>query len=139
MYREHRPAAPLAPHLNALGLDLAIDPRDPAGALERWLLARLDGVRSSPVAAHAIGRLVAGTRSLSELARETGWSRQWLARECKRRVGISPKRLSRVARLQRAIIALQALATRPRTRVHPGRSSFHFSNPFGVRRSIVGA
>ncbi|HEY6032920.1 MAG TPA: DUF6597 domain-containing transcriptional factor [Kofleriaceae bacterium] len=103
--------------LPALGLDLAIDPRDPLGSLTRYLLARLP-VSPHPVAGYAIARLLRAAPSLPELARETGWSRQWLTRECRRRVGVTPKQLSRVARLQRSIIALQALATRPRVPSH---------------------
>jgi AraC-like DNA-binding protein len=103
--------------LPALGLDLEIDPRDPRGSLERWLLARLPA-HPQRVADHAIARLVTAAPSLPELARETGWSRQWLTRECRRRVGVPPKQLARVARLQRAIITLQAIATRPRVPAH---------------------
>jgi len=103
--------------LAALGLAIAIDPRDPRGSLERWLLARIPA-RPQPVADHAIARLVAAAPSLPELARETGWSRQWLTRECRRRVGVPPKQLARVARMQRAIITLQPLAARPRLPSH---------------------
>jgi len=109
------------PALAALGLRLDLDPRDPLRSLVRWLLTRLatsPAPRTSPVADHAIHRLVTAGPSLAELARETGWSRQWLARECRRRVGIAPKQLGRIARLQRTIIALQTLATRPRLPSH---------------------
>jgi len=101
----------------ALGLDLAIDPRDPLGSLTRYLLSRLP-LSSQPVTSYAIARLLHAAPSLPELARETGWSRQWLTRECRRRVGVTPKQLARVARLQRAIIALQTLAARPRLPSH---------------------
>jgi AraC-like DNA-binding protein len=103
--------------VSALGLDLAIDPRDPRGSLERWLLSRIPSRRQSAVD-HAIARLVTAAPSLPELARETGWSRQWLTRECRRRVGVAPKQLARVARLQRTIIELQALARLRRQPAH---------------------
>ena len=93
--------------LPALGLALDLDPRDPLRSLERFLLARIPAA-PRPVADYAIARLLHATPTLPELARETGWSRQWLTRECRRRVGVTPKQLARVARLQRAIIALQA-------------------------------
>jgi AraC-like DNA-binding protein len=92
--------------LRALGLALEVDPREPLQSLVGWLLARVAGPASDP-AEHAIGRLLAASPSIPALARETGWSRQWLTRACRRRVGIPPKQLGRVARMQRAIIALQ--------------------------------
>jgi len=92
--------------LRALGLALELDPRTPLASLEAWLLARVDAPGPDP-AGHAIARLLTASPSIPALADETGWSRQWLARACRRRVGIPPKQLGRVARMQRAIIALQ--------------------------------
>lgn len=92
--------------LRALGLKLELDPRAPLASLEAWLLSRLD-TPSPDAVGHAITRLVACSPSIEQLAAETGWSRQYLARACRRRVGIAPKQLARVARMQRAIIALQ--------------------------------
>ena len=100
--------------LAALELGLEIDPRDPCSSLERWLLARLPA-KQQAVVDYAITRLLHAAPPLPELARETGWSRQWLTRECRRRVGVPPKQLARVARLQRTIIMLQA---RPRLPSH---------------------
>jgi AraC-like DNA-binding protein len=89
-----------------LGLDLAIDPRDPLASLVAWLHARAGSV-ADPAVAHAIARLLEPASSIAELARDTGWSRQYLARACRRRVGVSPKQLARVARMQRTTIAIQ--------------------------------
>lgn len=78
-------------------------------ALERWLLGRLPSIqRPDPLIAHAIGRLFGGCApSVSELARELGTSRQHLRRLFLRHVGIAPKELGRIARLQRAVAHLQ--------------------------------
>ncbi len=77
--------------------------------LERSLLARLSAVRSpEPLIAHAVGLLFgAGAPPVEALARRIGWSRQHLARAFRAHVGIGPKQLSRVARMQRAIDAVQ--------------------------------
>lgn len=77
--------------------------------LERSLLARLSAVRSpDPLIAHAVGLLFgADAPPVEALARRIGWSRQHLARAFRAHVGIGPKQLSRVARVQRAIDAVQ--------------------------------
>jgi AraC-like DNA-binding protein len=84
--------------------------------LQRRLLARLAssvGVpRPDATVAHAVARLFgAQPPSMSELAHELGWSIQHLRRLFLRHVGISPKELGRVARLQRAVARLQARRT----------------------------
>jgi AraC-like DNA-binding protein len=80
--------------------------------LQRRLLARLAssvGVpRPDATVAHAVARLFSESPPpMSELARELGWSIQHLRRLFLRHVGISPKELARVARLQRAVARLQ--------------------------------
>lgn len=83
-------------------LGIGAAPRD----LERWLLARSGG--GSPLVRHAVARLAsAAPPSIAALADETGMSRQWLTRACRRAIGLPAKQLARVARMQRAIIALQ--------------------------------
>lgn len=92
--------APLAGFANPL---MAVD------ALQRQLLARLRAsTRLDVVVAHAVSSLFGPMPpSIAALGRETGWSRQHLARVFRAHVGIGPKRLARVARLQRAVDDLQ--------------------------------
>jgi len=96
--------------------DVVRDERDTAprvaAELQRRLLARLAasvGVpRPDATVAHAVARLFSESPPpMSELARELGWSIQHLRRLFLRHVGISPKELGRVARLQRAVAHLQ--------------------------------
>lgn len=89
---------------------LRVDPAAPLPSLEASLLAHLSAIDApDPLVAHAASRLVAaGAPTIGELARDTGFSRQHLARRFGEHVGISPKQLGRVARLQRAMSALLA-------------------------------
>jgi len=87
-------------------------PPDPVAAvatLERRLLARLRAIAGlDRTVAHAVGRLFSpAPPTIDELGREIGWSRQHLARRFRTAVGVSPKQLARVARLQRAVDHLQ--------------------------------
>jgi len=96
---------------------LRIDPREPMASLERALLERLARIDDTPdrLIVYAVNRIAgsahstphAGTPTIDELARETGYSRQYLGRRFRDRVGLSPKQLHRIARMQRAVIALQ--------------------------------
>ena len=90
-------------------IDAQSDPVAAVAALERRLLARLQAIDGLDRAvAHAIGRLFsAAPPSIDELGRELGWSRQHLARRFRTAVGVGPKQLARVARLQRAVDHLQ--------------------------------
>jgi AraC-like DNA-binding protein len=85
------------------------DPRGAVATLERRLLARLHAIAAPDRAvAHAIGRLFgAAPPPIAELGRELGWSRQHLARRFRAEIGVGPKQLARVARLQRAVDHLQ--------------------------------
>ncbi len=83
-----------------------------AALLERRLLDRLArsiGVpRPDATVARAVQRLFsAQPPSMAALAAELGWSVQHLRRLFAQHVGISPKELGRVARLQRAVARLQ--------------------------------
>jgi AraC-like DNA-binding protein len=87
-------------------------PKGPLAAvatLERHLLARLHAIAEPDRAiAHAISRLFAAVPPpIAELGREIGWSRQHLARRFRAEIGVGPKQLARVARLQRAVDQLQ--------------------------------
>jgi AraC-like DNA-binding protein len=96
----------------ALGRDdAASDPAEAVSALERQLLTRVRAISEPDRAiAHAVGRLFgAAAPSIDELGRELGWSRQHLARRFRTEVGVGPKQLARVARLQRAVAHLQGL------------------------------
>jgi AraC-like DNA-binding protein len=95
----------------AAGADeVPADPRAAVIALEQRLLRRLDAiVAPDRVVAHAVGRLFAAAPpQIAELGREIGWSRQHLARRFRAEIGVGPKQLARVARLQRAVDRLQS-------------------------------
>jgi AraC-like DNA-binding protein len=84
-----------------------------ARALERLLLERCHALRPpDPIVAHAVSWLF-GARppSIEQLSRQLGWSRQHLARTFRREIGIGPKQLARVARLQRTVDWLQRRPT----------------------------
>ncbi len=86
---------------------LRVDPRDPLRSLERALLARLPASPNRLVA-HAVAQLAGPTAPrIAELARDTGFSRQYLGRLFHEHVGITPKQLGRIARFQRAVDLLQ--------------------------------
>jgi AraC-like DNA-binding protein len=80
--------------------------------LVAWLRAHLaHAPRPDPRIAHAVARLSGAARDarvarIDDVARELGVSRQHLARAFRREVGISPKALARIARMQRAAAAL---------------------------------
>ncbi|HTV21456.1 MAG TPA: helix-turn-helix transcriptional regulator [Polyangiaceae bacterium] len=77
-------------------------------ALERALLARLPGAVLPGEVREATRRLLGREPpTVDALARELGRSRQHLARQFREHVGVSPKEFARVARLQRAIAAMQ--------------------------------
>ena len=95
----------------AAGADeVPADPRAAVAALEQRLLRRLDAiVLPDRTVAHAVGRLFAAAPPpIAELGREIGWSRQHLARRFRAEIGVGPKQLARVARLQRAVDRLQS-------------------------------
>jgi AraC-like DNA-binding protein len=87
----------------------AVDPVGAVDSLQRSLLRRLAALeRPDPVVAHAVAALFGSEPpSIEALGRDTGWSRQHLARAFRFHVGVSPKQLARVARLQRAVVDLQ--------------------------------
>lgn len=90
---------------------LRIDARDPLCSLERALLARMPATPNRLVA-HAVVRLAAPTApTIAELARETGFTRQYLGRLFHEHVGITPKQLGRIARFQRAVDLLRRAPT----------------------------
>ena len=78
-------------------------------ALERALLGRLSSVPGpDPLVAHAVNQLLSESPpSVEALARRIGYSRQHLGRRFRAEVGIGPKELARVARIQRAVAGLQ--------------------------------
>lgn len=101
-----RPVAELTDRHDADVPWLRIDPRAPVRSLERALLARLRAVdaRVSGDVAHAVARLAASDAPpIATLARELGVTRQHLARRFVEHVGVTPKQLSRIARMQRAV------------------------------------
>jgi AraC-like DNA-binding protein len=85
--------------------------------LERRLvaqLARARAARPDPQIAYAVRRLFAAAPpTTGQLAEELGVCRQQLRRRVLRAVGLAPKELGRVARLQRAVARLQARRGEP--------------------------
>lgn len=76
------------------------------GALVDWLRRRLaDAAPPDRRIVHATARLAAGAR-VEAVAAELAVSRQYLARAFARDVGVTPKQLARIARMQRAAAAL---------------------------------
>ena len=77
--------------------------------LEDELLRRVGGLaRPDARVAHAVARLfAAGAPSIEDLADELDVTRQYLGRVFRAQVGVGPKHLARVARLQRTVELLQ--------------------------------
>jgi AraC-like DNA-binding protein len=88
--------------------------RDAGGGLARlavlaaWLRGRLVGARPpEPMVGRAVAALAApDAPRVEQVARALGVTRQHLARAFQREVGVSPKQLARIARMQRATAAL---------------------------------
>lgn len=77
-------------------------------ALVGWLRQRLaDAPPPDPRVAQAVARLSTGEARVDDVADALGVTRQHLAREFRRDVGITPKQLVRIARMQRAAAALR--------------------------------
>lgn len=101
--------------------------------LANWVRAR--AAAPDPQIAYAIRALVADSR-VDAVADELGVSRQHLARAFRREVGVSPKQLARIARVQRAVAALRPGVDLARLAVELGYfDQAHFSNEV---RAIVG-
>lgn len=86
----------------------AATPRARLAALTGWLRRRLAGAPPpDPLVARAVIRLSeAEAPRVEHVVRELGVTRQHLARAFRREVGITPKELVRIARVQRAAAAL---------------------------------
>ena len=77
-------------------------------ALVAWLRARLaDAEPPDPMIARAVAELSAPETRVDDVADRLRVTRQHLARSFRREVGISPKQLARIARMQRAAAALR--------------------------------
>lgn len=73
--------------------------------LDDWLAARLQAApEPRPVLVHTLGRISAthGAMRMDALARETGFSRRHIAGVVGQEIGVPPKTLARLARMQRA-------------------------------------
>jgi AraC-like DNA-binding protein len=118
------PAAELTDHavpLRELGCAWLATPPAPEGSgsepqavldtLQRLLLERAATATAPLEVREATRRLFAmRAPTVESLARELGRSRQHLARQFREHVGIGPKEFARVARLQRAVAAVQQTA-----------------------------
>jgi AraC-like DNA-binding protein len=82
--------------------------------LERVLLERLPTVQApEPLVAHAVHALFGpAPPPVAQLAKRIGWSRQYLRRAFQVHVGVGPKELGKVARLQRAVALVQRAGSR---------------------------
>ena len=105
-------SAPLADLGSAFGVRMTRAPATPRAALdalEAALLAHLDRATGpDPRVAHAAAALFApAPPGIAALARSLSWSRQHLTRAFQHHIGLGPKQLGRIARLQRAIDHLQ--------------------------------
>jgi AraC-like DNA-binding protein len=96
-------------------LDDCRDLDQAADRLQRALLDRLSAVAPpDPRLALAVRALFqSAPPPIAALARQLGWTRQHAARLFQREVGVGPKLLARIARLQRAVAGVQG---------RPGRS-----------------
>lgn len=73
-----------------------------------WLRQRLaDAAPPDPRIARAVALLSTGEARVDDVADTVGMTRQHLARGFRREVGITPKQLARIARMQRAATALR--------------------------------
>jgi AraC-like DNA-binding protein len=83
---------------------------DRVAALVAWLRERLAGAPApDPVVGRAVALLSgpdAGAARVDDVADRLGVTRQHLARLFRREVGLTPKELARIARIQRAVAAL---------------------------------
>ncbi len=99
------------------GVTAALDPIPVAGELDRWLLARLAG--SEPIVEGR--RLVSAHRilrrggSVTKAARAAGTNRRQLQRWCHRHLGVGPKTLADLERLQRSLRSVQTTQGDPVT------------------------
>lgn len=100
--------APLARALGSVR-DTARDLREAAALVQRVLLGAMDPTRIDPRIEHAVRAIDrrAGRVSIDRLAFDAGVSRRHLERGFLQHVGVSPKRLARIARFQRALRFLE--------------------------------
>jgi AraC-like DNA-binding protein len=83
----------------------ARDADEARGVVEDSLMRRLDPRAPDPRLRAAVGRILRrrGRVTLPEVAAEACWSPRQLEREFRRRVGVSPKTLARIARFQNVL------------------------------------
>jgi AraC-like DNA-binding protein len=100
------------PRLNrALG-EVSSETEAPATAvalIARLLTRRLRGVRLDSRVSHVVDAIdrSRGLASIERLSREAGMTRRHLERRFRETVGVSPKRLARITRFQRAVTVLE--------------------------------
>jgi AraC-like DNA-binding protein len=100
------PRGPAVPLPAKLPLATAAHAR--LAALVAWLRTHLAGAaRPDPLIARAVALLSAGGTRVDDVAGTLGITRQHLARGFRREVGITPKQLARIARMQRAATVLR--------------------------------
>jgi AraC-like DNA-binding protein len=110
-------SAPLARALRPIG-DATGDVDEAARLVERALARSLDAARVDPRVRQAVDLIARrhGLGSIDRLAGAVGLTRRHLERRFLQAVGLSPKRLARITRFQRALRVLETLdAGRPGT------------------------
>ena len=80
------------------------------GRVERWLGARIRGEVDFTIRA-ALALMRRGEQNVAALASTLGWSERALRRRFRAEVGLPPKKMSRVFRLQRALQGLRGSAS----------------------------
>jgi len=104
------PAAPLL----AAKIPLSVTSHARLAALVAWLRRRLaDAAPPDPLVARAVALLSTGAARVDVVAGALGVTRQYLARGFRREVGITPKQLARIARMQRTMAAIRGRARAP--------------------------
>jgi AraC-like DNA-binding protein len=86
-------------------------PADAVAGVQRCLEKRMDPSGPDPLMRYAVDAIQRhrGGVSIDALARRIGWTRRHLERRFQTIVGISPKRLARIARFQSAVRVLERL------------------------------
>ena len=79
-----------------------------------WLRERLAGARPpDPLTARAVALLSTGAARVDDVADRLGVTRQYLARRFRGEVGLTPKQLARIARMQRVAAAIGSRRAAP--------------------------
>jgi AraC-like DNA-binding protein len=89
----------------------ALSPNNALDAVQRCLMEWMQTARPDPRVRYAVDAIQRhrGGLSIDALARRIGWTRRHLERRFRMLVGVSPKRLARIARFQTAVRVLEGM------------------------------